>query len=191
MRLWQFSNPDSGSRPAAVIETDMKRGAHPLRQVQVRDIDVDSALHHVDLPVADVYPNRVALVRGLSATKANLLRLFGKVQTLTVWRALEAGLDKLELDDLGQCWSWSSEGALHGSGLDRRERAGILLRVLVSAEEVDWDTTVVANAFSPDEQEVVLQPGADVTLLEVNEVSGHRIGTDITPAALRGRHCSV
>lgn len=157
---------------------------NPLRQLNVADIDVDAAAHHFGLPIADQFSGSVR--RALSASKRDLLALFGKQSDISIYRVLDIPLHELNTSEVGVCWAWSTEGALKGSGLSSRgNRTGILLAGRVDAAEVNWELTVAVNAFHEDEAEIVLIEGATVTLDAVYAAKGAEVGGEVS-TSLKG-----
>lgn len=156
--------------------------AHPLRQLRVTDIDLDAAQQHFDLPTADQFASPAALRSGLAATKRNLLAIFAKEPQIVIYRALDATVDELDINDIGIAWAWSAGGALFAS----RVRNGIMVIGKVTQDGVDWATTVAVNTFREDEQEIVLRSGAQVAIEQVVTVVNESLGDAVTPASLRG-----
>jgi hypothetical protein len=162
---------------------------HPLSQLRVNDIDLDAAARHFDLPIADQFASHRSLLRGLQDTKRAMLALFANEAQITVYRALDVAVQNLNTEDIGIAWAWDLDGALLGSSLG--DRQGIIVIGKVSAEGVDWATTVAVNTFREDEQEIVLRDGATVQIEQVVTVAGRRLGADVTPDGLRNQSVTV
>lgn len=71
----------------------MPKTLQNLRAVDVRNIDLDEARRHFDLPVEEQFASRKDLISGLSATKAQLIALFKSSDAIEVWRGMSCDRD--------------------------------------------------------------------------------------------------
>lgn len=156
-----------------------------LRQVRIKDINLDDAQRHFDLPTEGQIAGSMS--RALAASKAGLLQLFKGETVITIYRGFDIPVEELDIDHLGISWAWNPDGAIKGSGLGTANTTGILLTGIVDEAMVDWHLTIAVNAFHEDEQEVVLHHGVAVTIKTIHNVAGYQLGPDVTPAALKNQ----
>jgi len=89
----------------------------------------------------------------------------------TVYRAVRLkSLDDLRIDRLGDFWTWDAYAAepywAEGTGGD------YIIEGIVSREHVDWEKTLLANVFLPDEKEIFIKVGAPVYVVSVKDMYG-------------------
>lgn len=160
---------------------------HPLKALNTSRIDIDGARHHFDLPIEDQFSSKAQLNQGLKATKEQLLDVLGDDDSITVFRGMTVEADFVGTLEsglpVGKCWAWASEGALKGSGLDRRDPGGDMIGIILvaktSPENVNWEFTVAVNTFHEDEQEIVMLEDADLSLQKVLLVKNGFISRDL------------
>lgn len=151
---------------------------HALRTTKVRDIDIEAAAKHLDMPM-DLSPSQIRAA--LMQTKRELLALFKGQKQITVYRGLTVERGWTPRDGLGKSWSFTEHGALKGSGLSywrptHDDDLGVVIMGEVSMNDIDWPTTIAVNTMHPDEMEIVVEDGANVLVRKVAE--GSRLGVD-------------
>lgn len=155
-----------------------------LRAIRVKDIDLDEAQRHFDLPIEDQFSNRRDLISGLTSTRDSLIAMFKVTDTISIWRGMDCDKDWAASvepgDDLGQSWAWQESGAIKGSGLDGYQAQGVLLFATVEEHDVDWELTIAVNTFHEDECEIVLRPDADVSLQTIHHWPSRELLVDWT-----------
>lgn len=142
-----------------------------LRALNIKDIDINEAKSHFDLPIEDLFQTKRDLISALSETKAQLLNLLSGDDAFPVWRGMtcdrEWAVGVEQDDDVGQSWAWSVEGALKGSGLGMDGEDGVVVEGLVDQAYIDWGLTIAVNTFHPEEREIVVSDPSQVTLSRI------------------------
>lgn len=148
-----------------------------LASVKVRDIDVDAATAHFDLPYEDQFSSKREMISGFTETKKAFQKIFKGQSIIRVYRGMTVDADWISNlnpgDELGKCWAWDAAGAERfavGQG-------GIILVANIHVDDVDWDTSIVTNTIHPDEHEITLEDYADIELLEIRQNGQNTIGT--------------
>jgi len=171
-------------RPKSVQEDYEDTMTEDLRATKTKDIDVDDAIRHFDLPV-DM--SRADMKRAFAATKQQFLDMIGSAKTLTIYRGLQVEAGWKPRDGLGRSWAFGEYGAMKGSGLSywkptHEDDLGVLMVGEVSINDIDWLTTIAVNAFHEDEMEIVVNEGAHVLVKEVKQADRTGIhGAFMTP----------
>lgn len=151
----------------------MPKTLETLRSTNVREIDLEDARRHFDLPIEEQFHSRRDLVSGLSQTKSQYLGLFKESDVIEVWRGMDCDREwaaNVELgDDIGDSWAWQKDGALKGSGLDRQMSPGVLIVGEVHESDVDWGLTIAVGTFHEDECEIVISDPTAVTVRRIIE----------------------
>lgn len=151
----------------------MPKTLERLRSTNVREIDLDEARRHFDLPIEEQFYSRQDLISGLSETKSQFLGLFKGSDMIEIWRGMDCDREwagNVQAgDDLGDSWAWQRDGALKGSGLDRRTPSGVLIVGEVHESDVDWVMTIAVGTFHEDEYEIVVADPTAVTVRRIME----------------------
>lgn len=162
----------------------MPKTLQNLRAVDVRNIDLDEARRHFDLPVEEQFASRKDLISGLSATKAQLIALFKSSDAIEVWRGMSCdgdwALAVSQGDDVGDSWAWQEEGALKGSSLDQKGAVGVIVKGVVDEADIDWEMTIAVGTFHEAECEIVIADPSAVTLTAIIEWPSKEIIRDFT-----------
>jgi hypothetical protein len=162
----------------------MPKTLENLRSLRVRDIDLEEARRHFDLPIEDQFHSRRDLISGLTSTRDNLIAMFKSSDSVPIWRGMDCDKDWADSvqpgDDLGRSWAWQLDGALKGSGLDRDGYTGVVLMALVDESDIDWEMTVAVNTFHEDECEIVLRDGCAAELKTITEWPSKEVLLDWT-----------
>lgn len=148
-----------------------------VRAARISDIDIDDAIRHFDMPV-DI--SRSDMKRAFAETKRQFAAMFKGQKTIKVYRGLIVEDGWKPSDGLGRSWSFDEVGALKGSGLsshrnetDRNGKHpkgfGVMLIGEVSADDIDWLTTIAVNSFHEEEREIVIEEGSPVLIKAVIE----------------------
>lgn len=149
----------------------MAKTLQTLRATKVREIDLDEAQRHFDLPIEEQFSSRRDLISGLYQTKAQYISMFNDSDMIKVWRGMDCDRawaeDVRQGDDLGDSWAWRQEGALKGSGLDTGRFPGVLIVGEVHESDVDWELSIAVGTFHEDECEIVISNPRAVTLLKI------------------------
>lgn len=147
-----------------------------LKSVKVRDIDVDAAVAHFDLPYEDQFSSKREMLSGFTETKKSFQKIFKGQSIIRVYRGMTVDSDWVSNlqpgSELGKCWAWDTSGAERfavGKG-------GIILVANIHVDDVDWGTSIVANTIHPDEHEITLEDYADIELLEIRQNGQNIIG---------------
>ncbi len=149
----------------------MSKTLQTLRAIDVRNIDLDEARRHFDLPIEEQFASRKDLISGLSATKAQLIALFKSSDAIEVWRGMSCDEDWAlavsQGDDVGDSWAWQEEGALKGSSLDHKGAEGVMVKGVVDEADIDWEMTIAVGTFHEAEYEIVVADPSAVTLTTI------------------------
>lgn len=167
---------------------------HPLKALNVSKIDIEEARNHFDLPIEDQFSSKAQLNQGLKSTKDQLLHMLGQDEQVTVYRGMTVPADFVDgLEPgipVGMCWAWDRDGALKGSGLDRREApsgdVGIILVAKTDPTNINWEFTVAVNTFHEDEKEIVMVDDAHLILQKVLLVQNGRVTGDLLGDSKQG-----
>lgn len=151
----------------------MPKTLERLRSTNVREIDLDEARRHFDLPIEEQFHSHRDLMSGLSETKSQFIDLFKGSDAIEVWRGMDCDREWAGNvqpgDDLGDSWAWQQDGALKGSGLDRQTSSGVLIVGEVHESDVDWGMTIAVGTFHEDEYEIVVSDPTAVTVRRIIE----------------------
>lgn len=167
---------------------------HPLKALNIAEIDIDAARDHFDLPIEDQFRSKSELRQGLKSTKDQLLHLLGDTPHIAVYRGMTVPADFMDTLEpkipVGRCWAWDQDGALKGSGLDSGGASegdiGIILVATSDANDVNWAFTVAVNTFHEDEKEIVMADDASLSLQKILLVENGKIIRNILPEENRG-----
>ena len=151
----------------------MGKTLETLRSTNVREIDLDEARRHFDLPIEEQFHSRRDLISGLSETKSQFIGLFKGSDVIEVWRGMDCDREWAAAvdpgDDLGDSWAWQKDGALKGSGLEQQMSPGVLIVGEVHESDVDWGLTIAVGTFHEDEAEIVISDPTAVTVRRIVE----------------------
>lgn len=167
---------------------------HPLKALNIAEIDIDSARDHFDLPIEDQFRSKFELRQGLKTTKEQLLNLLGNTPYVTVFRGMTVCADFMNTLEpkmpVGRCWAWEQDGALKGSGLDSggtlEGDIGIILVATSNPDDINWAFTVAVNTFHEDEKEIVMTDDTSLSLQKILLVENGKIIRDILSEENRG-----
>lgn len=167
---------------------------HPLKTLNISEIDIEAARDHFDLPIEDQFHSKAELRQGLKSTKEQLLDLLEDTPHLIVFRGMTVSADFMDTLEpqmpVGRCWAWEQDGALKGSGLDSCETPegdiGIILVATSNADHINWAFTVAVNTFHEDEKEIVMADDASLLLQKVMLIENGKVIRDILTEENRG-----
>ena len=87
---------------------------------------------------------------------------------LTVYRAIDAPLDRIDYDRVGVYWAVDPNGAeTYGSASAFAKNFAMLTAEIRSPEDVDWAATLDANLLNEEEHEIRVNDGVELRLVKV------------------------
>jgi len=92
---------------------------------------------------------------------------------LTVYRAIDAPLDRIDFNRVGVYWAVDPNGAdAYGGVHTFAKNLNILTAQILDPTDVDWSATIDANLLNEYEYEIRVMPGTELKLLEIETMKG-------------------
>jgi hypothetical protein len=116
-------------------------GGYDIGDMRLQAAEIAEIIH----PISRLLQcDEVAVFRGIAVVAINILKIGGQY-------------------DLGRYWAYDISGVgLYGTSGGRPSLDGrrfIVVDAVVSPQQIDWEETVAANLWNPEEKEITLRPG--------------------------------